>query len=129
MGNKLPNLLITVGEVELAIELLDTPTASKILEQVPFTSTAQTWGDEVYFSAPVSVAREPDARDLVEPGELAFWVEGQCIAIGYGPTPISQGDEIRLAAATNIWGRSVSDVKQLGRVNAGDKVAVNLSES
>jgi len=126
MDNNFPNLLIKIGDVILEIELLNTPTAGKILEQVPFSSSAQTWGEEVYFQAPVSVSRESDARDIVVPGELAFWVEGQCIAIGFGPTPISQGDEIRLAAATNIWGKSVSDVKQLRQVSAGDKVEVSL---
>lgn len=126
MDNNLPKLLITIGSVNLEVELLDTPTSARILEQVPFTSSAQTWGEEVYFSAPVSTSREPDARDVVIPGELAFWVEGQCIAIGFGPTPISRGDEIRLAAATNIWGKSLSDVKQLRQVSAGEKVEVKL---
>jgi hypothetical protein len=60
----------------------------------------------------------------VEPGELAFWVEGNAIAIGFGPTPISSGNEIRLASRTNIWGRSMDDVKKLRDVNAGASIRV-----
>ncbi|MEE8320456.1 MAG: cyclophilin-like fold protein [Gammaproteobacteria bacterium] len=119
---------IQAGTISLTARTLDTPTAKAILEKIPFTSTAQTWGDEVYFSTPVDIQKEVDARDVVEPGELAFWVEGSCIAIGFGPTPISKGSEIRLAAKTNIWGHSLTDVSALSRVREGETVSVTLCE-
>ncbi len=119
-------LILKIGPISLVAELLDTPTAREILRHVPFTSNVNTWGDEVYFSTPINASIETDAKEIVEAGELAFWVEGNCIAIGFGPTPISQGNEIRLAAKTNIWGLSLTDVKLLTKVKDGDPVSVEI---
>ena len=117
-------LRMTIGSVKLDAELSNTPTADAIYAKLPFTSTASTWGDEVYFSTPVHVSKEPDAKDVVEAGELAFWVEGDSIAIGFGPTPVSHGKEIRLAARTNIWGKTLEPVTQLRKVTDGDPIKV-----
>jgi len=117
-------LKMIIGPVEMQAELFNTPTADAIYASLPFTSTASTWGDEVYFSTPVHARRETDAKNVVEAGELAFWVEGDSIAIGFGPTPISRGNEIRLAARTNIWGKAVGSVTGLRRVKDGDPIRV-----
>ena len=115
---------ITAGEFVLEAALGETATAEALWAALPFTSTANTWGEEVYFSTPVSAPREDDARDVVEAGEIAFWCQGDAIAIGFGRTPVSQGDEIRLAAAVNIWADASSDVRVLAAVQAGDPVSV-----
>ena len=115
---------ITAGEFVLEAALGETATAEALCAALPFTSTANTWGEEVYFSTPVSAPREDDARDVVEAGEIAFWCQGDAIAIGFGRTPVSQGDEIRLAAAVNIWADASSDVRVLAAVQAGDPVSV-----
>jgi hypothetical protein len=86
-----------------------------------------TWGEEVYFDVPVEAPREKDARAVVTPGEVAYWPDGPCIALGYGRTPISQGDETRLASPCNIFGRLTGDPKSLAKVKAGARVKVSLA--
>jgi hypothetical protein len=117
---------LRIADITLTATLRDTPTAKAILAALPINSRAQTWGEEVYFSTPVSVGLEPDARDVVQPGELAFWIEGSCIAIGFGRTPISQGNEIRLAARTNIWADTQDDIRQLQTIKAGDPIHIDV---
>jgi uncharacterized protein len=116
---------IKIGKVEIFATLKKTGTADKVREALPFTSSAQIWGEEIYFKVPVSAALEPDAQLVVEPGTLCFWTQGGCLALPYGPTPISTGTECRLTAWCNILGKLEGDYKALLHdIRDGDPVNV-----
>ena len=112
------------GTLTLDAELLDTPTAHAVGTALPITGSALTWGEEVYFEIPVKVAREQGARAVVTPGEIAYWPDGNCIALGFGRTPISKGDKCRLASPCNIFAKALGDVKTLAKVRGGTPVKV-----
>jgi hypothetical protein len=118
-------LRISTGGVSLELILGDTPTAKALAAAVPFESRAQTWGEEVYFTTPVSAKLEADARQIVEPGTVCFWTEGDALALPYGRTPISTDERPKLANRCNVLGSVVGDPRALGRIKAGEKITVS----
>jgi hypothetical protein len=58
--------------------------------------------------------------------KIACWPEGHRIAIGFGRTPISQGEETRLASPCNIFAKALSDVKALAKLKAGARIKVMI---
>jgi hypothetical protein len=109
---------------EVIATLQATPTAEKVLAALPTRSAANTWGEEVYFSLPVRASLEEDARQVVDPGTVCFWVEGNSLALPFGPTPVSRGSECRLVTRVNVLGRLDDDPKTLSGVEEGDEITV-----
>ncbi len=119
---------ITVGRVGITARLLDTPTAEFLWAAAPFESRAALWGDEVYFQVPFLAEREADARDVLQPGEIAFRHDGGAVILAFGPTPVSHGDEIRTASPANVFAMTGDDLRALRDVEAGDLVTVHRGE-
>ncbi len=118
------HVLIKAGKVVIRARLLPTPTADRIWNALPLRGAVQTWGREVYFRTPVSQDIEPEARVVVDKGEIAFWPDGDAIAIGFGATPISKRGEIRFTSKCNVWAVAIDDVDQLKTVYPGEEISV-----
>jgi hypothetical protein len=119
---------ISVGDVSVEAEMLDTPTANRILEALPFESLANVWGDEIFFDIPLSLEPEPDARADVEVGDLAYWPDGPAFCIFFGPTPVSSDSRPRAYSPVNVFGRVLGDARQFKGVSSGATIQVTLPD-
>jgi len=119
-----PRIRISWPEGSVVALLTDTPTVAAVLRVLPCEALANTWGDEVYFSVPAVTSLEPGAVQVVDPGTVCFWVEGSSIALPFGPTPVSRGNECRLVSRVNVLGRIEGDPRQLAAIKNGDPIRV-----
>jgi hypothetical protein len=115
---------ITAGQMAFKAELNDSPTAKAIAQALPINAVASRWGGEIYFSIPVRVGLEKDAREVVQAGELGYWPTGNAFCIFFGPTPVSDGDEICAASAVNIIGKVAGSLVQLWNVQDGAPITI-----
>ncbi len=117
-------IIIKFKDKRLILNLRDTQTAELIYNALPFTSTVRKWGEEIYFETPVVVKLEENAKAVVNFGEIAFWNEGSAIAIGYGKTPVSKENEIRLISPCNIWADSSFDKSYIENIKENEIVKI-----
>jgi len=118
---------ITADGVEAFAELNDTNLAETIWEALPIEASASTWGDEIYFEIPVSASNEAP-QETVDMGDLGYWPPGSAMCIFFGPTPMSQGDEIRPASPVTVWGKIEGDPTVFKSVAAGEQISVTKAE-
>ena len=117
-------ITIRAGDVTIDGELNDSPTADMVWDALPITASASIWGDEIYFSIPVSADGDDTAQETVELGAIAYWPPGSALCLFFGPTPMSQGDEIRPASAVNVLGMIEGDPTVLRSVRPGTAIEV-----
>ena len=114
---------ITAGSLVVDAELNDTWTASAVWDALPIQANGSTWGDEVYFRIPVEAELE-SGQEVVELGNIGYWPRGQAFCLFFGPTPASQGDEIRPASEVTVIGKIIGDGGVLKGVSSGISVLI-----
>lgn len=111
---------------EVVVEFIDKnkKTQEAIIKALPFESEANLWGEEVYFSTPVSVDLE-SPQEVVKVGDVGYWPPGKAICLFFGLTPISTSiNEIKPASPVNVFGRIVKGLDVLRKVREGEKIRV-----
>ena len=120
---------ISSEDVSAIAALYDNPTAAAVWDALPIEGSVNTWGDEIYFGVPVYIDLADDARETVEMGNLGYWPTGNAFCIFFGPTPVSQGHEIRPASAVNVFGQIEGDATIFQQVASGAGIKIEKFES
>lgn len=117
-------ITITSGSLHIDGMLYASPTADAVWNCLPLHASVNTWGDEIYFSIPVHADLEPDAREVVEIGEMGYWPSGAAFCIFFGPTPVSRPGEIRPASAVNVVGKITGDTEGFKKIADGSAISI-----
>ena len=120
---------ISAPDVVCTAELYECATADAIWEALPITGRGNRWGDEVYFEIPVREAQTPDAREVLEAGELGYWPVGHAFCIFWGPTPASRGKEIRAYSPVNVFGRLEGNPLAFSNVSSGAEIEIEKMDA
>ena len=120
---------ITVGDIEIDAHLSDTPSALALWKALPIERTVNTWGHEFYFDIGTRIESSPDASDIVELGDIAYWPPGSALCIFFGRTPASQGQEIRAASPVTVLGALTNTpTDKLRRVRTGTSIRIEAQD-
>jgi len=99
-------------------ELNDSDTANLLWEALPIESSANPWGQEVYFDIPVK-APSDNAQSTVPSGTIAFWPVGCCFCIFFGQKPYSP---------VNVLGALKGDANQFAKVKEGETIRLERGQ-
>ena len=119
---------IIVDDVSAEAELSGSKTSEAIWDALPIENTVNTWGEEIYFEIPVKSALDETAKEVVEKGDLGYWPTGKAFCIFFGPTPASEGDEIRPASAVNIVGKVAGNTEVFKSIQQGTNIKLERME-
>jgi len=124
MADPAKRIRIIVGGVQLEAELKGSKTAGEVYAALPVDAPVNTWGEEFFFKlAGVKDYRET-ATNQVKVGDVAYWGAGQVLAIFFGRTPMSMGQDPVPADRVNVIGKIVGDATQLRRVMEAPTIRV-----
>ncbi len=115
---------ITVDAVVLEAELSDTECAGAIYEALPIDTAFNTWGEEFYFDIPISRELDDTATTSVKVGDIGYWPPGSAMAIFYGRTPASTGEDPVPASEVNLVGRITGDARLLKNAEGAGRIRI-----
>jgi len=115
---------LTSGSLHAEAVLYASPTADAVWNCLPLHTSVHTWGDEIYFSIPVQVDLEPEAKKVVEMGDMGYWPSGAAFCIFFGPTPVSRSGEIRPASAVNVFGKVTGATEDFKKIAEGKSISI-----
>ena len=119
---------ISAGEFLTTATLNNSSYSEKFYDSLPLEGSCQIWGDELFFSTSINMEEDDQSLEVVNIGDIAFWPPGSAFCIFWGPTPMSQGKEIRPASKVNLLGSIDSQLSKIKNISAGTKILLSKYE-
>jgi hypothetical protein len=120
-------ILFNSDDINFEAEFNDTQTAKEVIQSLPITSTVSTWGDEIYFDIGVKCSPQNATMD-VGVGDIAYWTQGHCLCVFFGPTPSSDNEKPVPASPVVIVGKTNADSNSLRKIKGGATITVSIKE-
>jgi len=120
------HVMIKVANITLRAELFDTACAKKIVRTLPIEAKPEEWGDEFYFTIPVTDSLDETATVKVKVGDIGYWPPGKAMAIFFGTTPMSTGSDPVPASAVNLVGKIIDDATVLKKAKGAVKIRIEI---
>lgn len=92
---------------------------------LPLEAKVKRWGDEIYFEIGHELPEGPTTTG-VKAGDVAYWPEGRCLCVFFGPTPASSDGNPVPASPVVVIGRTVFSPDELRSVSEGEKIVVEF---
>ena len=117
---------ITIGGIQVFAQLKPNRTAQAIVESLPISAPVNQWGDEFYCKVPGVKDFRETAKNQVKVGDVAFWGMGEMLAVFFGRTPMSLGEDPVPADRVNVIGKIEGDAKILQQAVEATTMNVEL---
>jgi hypothetical protein len=109
MEDEKKRIKISMGGISIEAELKPTRTANGIYDALPVEAAVNQWGEEYYCNIPGVKDHRETATTNVKVGDVAFWGLGSMLAVFFGRTPMSIGEDPVPADRVNVIGRVLGD--------------------
>ncbi len=109
MDQEKKRIKISIGGITVEAELKPTRTANGIYDALPIEAALNQWGEEFYCNIPGVKDHRETATTNVKVGDVAFWGLGGMLAVFFGRTPMSIGEDPVPADRVNVVGRLLDD--------------------
>ncbi|MCF7908503.1 MAG: hypothetical protein K9L86_06510 [Candidatus Omnitrophica bacterium] len=110
-------------EISFIVDFNNSRTAQEIIQKLPIESVVSTWGDEIYFDIGFKASAE-DATMELKVGDVAYWPQGKCLCVFFGPTPASSGLAPVPASPVVLVGKTKVLPLELKSIQLGERITV-----
>ena len=102
-------IVMTIGGIRVLAELKPNRTADAVFKALPIQAKVNQWGEEFYCQVPGVQDFRETATTNVKVGDVAFWGLGGMLAVFFGRTPMSLGEDPVPADRVNVIGKVIGD--------------------